>query len=456
MKVSTQSLQETLGSLVGDRVRLAGVVDSVAGVQPYVVVEPASEQEVATVLAFADREELKVLIRGGGTQLNTGLPPREGDILLSTAMLNQVVEYAPHDMTVTVQAGLRLVDLQSVLLQSRQWLALDPVLNPAATLGGIISTNISGARRLRYGGVRDQIIGIRVVLSDGTIAKGGGKVIKNVAGYDLPKLFTGALGTLGVIVAATFRLYPLRAASRTVVLTASTTAPLCDLAVRVIASTLEPTVLDVMSLWATTRPLDQPDSTPQSTRASTGGLYVMTVRFEMEPESSDEQAAALVDMARAGASSRPYSDVQIMQGEAEERLWRQVAIDYTLASDAANALIVKASVLPTDVVSWLESLEHTAQQESLNVRWRAHAGHGLIFARLAGDEAALVTAIDQLRGADSVGQGSLVVVDAPPALASKVDVWGTLPGQTFEVMRRLKVRFDPNYTLNPGRFVGGI
>src|SRR6266704_642930 len=439
MKV--QSLQETLGALVGDHVRPATESDLVAGVQPQFVVEPGKEEEIAKVLAFADREGLKVLVRGGGTQLNTGLPPTGGDVLLSMARLNTVVEHAPHDMTVTVEAGLKLIDLQAHLAQSRQWLALDPVLDPAATLGGIISTNISGARRLRYGGVRDQLIGIRVVLPDGTIAKGGGKVVKNVAGYDLPKLFTGALGTLGVIVAATFRLYPIRVASRTVVLTASTPAPLCDLAVRIITSTLEPTVLDIMSL-------------------RTGGDYtrniMMTVRFEMEPESADEQAAALVDMARAEASSRPYSDVQTIQGEAEERLWRQVAIDYTLASDTANALIVKASVLPTDVASWLESLEHTAQQESLNVRWRAHAGHGLIFARLAGDEAALVTAIDQLRGAASVGQGSLVVVDAPPALASKVDVWGTLPGQTFEVMRRLKVRFDPNYTLNPGRFVGGI
>jgi len=306
MKVSTQSLQETLGSLVDGGVQLATESDVVAGVQPYVVAAPGSEQEVASVLAYANREGLKAIVRGGGTQLNTGLPPGDGDILLSTTRLNQVVEYAPHDMTVTVQAGLRLVDLQSHLARARQWLALDPVLSPGATIGGIISTNVSGARRLRYGGVRDQIIGIRVVLSDGTIAKGGGKVVKNVAGYDLPKLFTGALGTLGVIVAATFRLYPLRAASRTVVLTASTPAPLCDLAVRVIASTLEPTVLDVMSLRATTRPLDQPDSTPQSTRASTGGLYVMTVRFEMEPESADEQAAALVDMARAEAGSRLY------------------------------------------------------------------------------------------------------------------------------------------------------
>ncbi len=428
------TIQEALDSLVDGGVQLATESDVVAGVQPYVVAAPGSEQEVASVLAYANREGLKVLVRGGGTQLNTGLPPRDGDILLSTARLKQVVEYAPHDMTVTVQAGLRLADLQAHLARARQWLALDPVLSRGATIGGIISTNVSGARRLRYGGVRDQIIGIRIVLPDGTIAKGGGKVVKNVAGYDLPKLFTGALGTLGVIVAATFRLYPLRAASRTVVLTASTPAPLCELAVRVIASTLEPTVLDIMNL-------------------RTGGLYVMTARFEMEPESADEQAATLVEMARAEASSRPYySDVQTMQGEAEERLWRQVAVDYPLASDAANTLIVKASVLPTELVSWLQSLEQTG----LTISWRAHAGHGLVFARLTGDEAALATAVDQLRSAAAAGQGSLVVIDAPPALASKVDVWGSLPAQTLEVMRRLKVRFDPNYILNPGRFVGGI
>src|SRR6266566_2577269 len=417
-----QALQEALDSLVDGGVQLATESDVVTGVQPYVVAAPGSEQEVATLLAYANSEGLKVLVRGGGTQLNTGLPPRDGNILLSTRRLNQVVEYAPHDMTVTVQAGLRLVNLQSHLARARQWLALDPVLSPGATIGGIISTNISGARRLRYGGVRDQIIGIRVVLSDGIIAKGGGKVIKNVAGYDLPKLFTGALGTLGVIVAATFRLYPLRAASRTVVLTAPTAAPLCDLVVRVIASTLEPTALDVMSVPA----------------AGTG--YVMAARFETEPESADEQAAALTSMATG------LNDIKTLQGEAEEQLWRQVASDFPLASDAENALIVKVSVLPTNVASWLESLEHIANEANFSTRWRAHTGHGLVFARLSGDEtAALARAVDKLRLAASAGQGSLVVLDAPVALAREVDVWGPIPA--FEVMRRLKVRFDPNYTL---------
>ncbi len=428
MKV--QSLQETLGALVGDHVRPAAESDSVAGVQPQFVVEPGTEEEVAKVLAFADREGLKVLVRGGGTQLNTGLPPAGGDVLLSTARLNTLVEHAPHDMTVTVEAGLKLIDLQAHLARTRQWLALDPALDPNATIGGIISTNLSGARRLRYGGVRDQIIGIRIVLPDGTIAKGGGKVVKNVAGYDLPKLFTGALGTLGVIVAATFRLYPLRAASRTVVLSAPTVAPLCDLAVRVIASTLEPTALDVMSAPAA------------------GVGCVMAARFETEPESADEQAATLVSMTTG------LDDNKTLQGEAEEQFWRQVASDFPLASDAENALILKASVLPTSVASWLESLERTAKEANLSTRWRGHAGHGLIFARLSGEETALARAVDELRHVASAGQGNLVVLDAPAALARKVDVWGSI--SAFEVMRRLKARFDPNYTLNPGRFVGGI
>ena len=428
MKV--QSLQETLGALVGDHVRPATESDLVAGVQPQFVVEPGKEEEIAKVLAFADREGLKVLVRGGGTQLNTGLPPTGGDVLLSMARLNTVVEHAPHDMTVTVEAGLKLIDLQAHLARTRQWLALDPALDPNATIGGIISTNLSGARRLRYGGVRDQIIGIRVVLPDGIIAKGGGKVVKNVAGYDLPKLFTGALGTLGVIVAATFRLYPLRAASRTVVLTAPAPAPLCDLAVRVIASTLEPTALDVMSAPAA------------------GVGCVMAARFETEPESADEQAATLVSMTTG------LDDNKTLQGEAEEQFWQQVASDFPLASEAENALILKASVLPTSVASWLESLEHTAKEASLSTRWRGHAGHGLIFARLSGEETALAMAVDELRHVASAGEGSLVVLDAPVALARKVDVWGSIPA--FEIMRRLKARFDPNYTLNPGRFVGGI
>jgi glycolate oxidase FAD binding subunit len=431
MDVSLQSLQIALEPLAPGRVRPAAAADAVAGVQPQVVVEPVSEEEVAAVLAFADREGLKVLVRGGGTQLNLGFPPAGGDILLSTARLDQVIEYAPHDMTASVQAGLRLTDFQSTLGKARQWLALDPVLAAGATVGGLIATNATGARRLRYGGVRDQIIGIRVVLADGTIAKAGGKVVKNVAGYDLSKLFTGSLGTLSVIVAATFRLYPLPATSRTVVLAAATPAPLCNLALRIIGSTLVPTTVDV--LGPTTR----------------DGECTLAVRFETIPQAAEDQAAALLQMASGSGEA-----VGILEGAAEEQFWLQATADMALPADAATTLLVRTGLLPTEVGPWLETLLETAHEAHLRTRWRAHAGHGLIFARFSGDETALMAAVARLRLAAIDHRGSLVVLDAPPALAGRLDVWGPVPA--LDLMRRLKARFDPNATLNPGRFVGRI
>lgn len=431
MNASLQSLQAALTPLVGGSVRGAEDTDAVAGVRPQLVVEPGNEEEVSAVLSFAQREGLKVLVRGGGTQLGFGFLPTGGDILLSTSRLNSLVEHAPHDMTAIVQAGMRLVDLQAALSHARQWLALDPPLGEAATVGGIIATNASGPRRLRYGGVRDQIIGIRVVLPDGTIAKAGGKVVKNVAGYDLTKLFVGALGTLGVIVAANFRLYPLAVASRTVVLPAQDLAPLCDLAVRMNDSPLVPTMLDILS------------------PTTEDGTYRLIARFEMEQEAADDQAAALVGMAGSlGATA------QTVTGEAEEQLWSQVAAQMDAESGAETTLLLKASVLLTEVKHWLESLQSTTQSAHLSSSWRAHVGHGIIFVRLSGAGAALVSALEALRQVATSRQGSLVVLEAPPALLRQIDVWGTSPA--LEVMRRLKARFDPQGTLNPGRFIGGI
>ncbi len=425
MMLSLQSLQAALTPLVAGKLRPAREADVVAGVQPQVVVEPGTEEEVSAVLAFASREGLKVLPRGGGTQLTLGSAPTGGDIILSTARLNQLVEHAPHDMTATVQAGLLLSDFQVKLANAQQWLALDAVLKPGATIGGVIATNISGARRLRFGAVRDQIIGVRVVLSDGTIASGGGKVVKNVAGYDLPKLFTGSLGTLGVIVAATFRLYPQASASRTVVLSAPDLAPLGELAVRVINSTLVPTLVDICG----------------STAQEQG--YTMVVRFEMGPAAAEQQANTLIEMAQ-------NKDARILPDDEEMQFWTRIA--KPPASTGTTTLTLKASILPTETIYWLTSLQSLAQKSGLSVDWCAHAGHGLIFATLAGEDSALISAVAELRRAATDLRGSLIVLENPALL--QLDAWGTPPA--LHIMRRLKERFDPTATLNPGRFVGGI
>ena len=435
MSLSMQSLQSALEPLVGGWVHAAKDEDSIAGVRPQVIVEPGNEEEVAAVLAFANKEGLHVLVRGGGTQLGLGSPPTGSDILLSTTRLNAIVEHVPHDLVVIAQAGLPFSALQAALQQSNQWLALDPDLAPEATIGGIVATNATGPRRLRYGGVRNSIIGIRVVLADGTIAKGGGKVVKNVAGYDLPKLFTGALGTLGVIVSATFRLYPLPVASRTVHITASSIASLCDLAVRIIGSTLVPTIIDVLG-----------DTAHPNT-------YTMAVRFEMGQEAVQAQAETLSSM----VAKIPGDNVQathMLEGNAESQFWSDITDKQRDSDTTKKVLTLKASLLPTEVAHWLIDVEQVCKRQQIQATWHAHAGHGIVFVHISGDDTMLISAVHELRQEALKHNGSLVVTDAPSTIAQQVDTWGPVPA--FDVMRNLKARFDPNNTLNPGRFVGGL
>jgi glycolate oxidase FAD binding subunit len=331
-----------------------------------------------------------------------------------------------------VQAGVRLANLQATLATAGQWLALDPLLAPEATIGGVVATNASGARRLRYGGVRDQIIGVRIATADGVLAKGGGKVVKNVAGYDLPKLFTGSLGTLGVIVSATFRVYPLPSASRTVTLHAPDPAPLGDLVLKIVASPLVPTTIDILGPTA-------PD-----------GGFTLAVRFESGvAEAVVEQAHELRDL-----SGELGSQTTILEGEAETDFWRQV--DARLAPTDADqpTVLLKSSLVLTAVAPWLAGLRVETDRRRLTVQSRAHAGHGILYTRLSGDEAELLSAIEAPRAAAVDTRGSLVVQEASPELLRQVDVWG--PSAALGVMRRVKERFDPNGTLNPGRYVGHI
>jgi len=191
------------------QIRSASPGDRVAGVQPEAVFEPDSEKELAAALHCADAAGLSVVPRGGGTKTSWGNPPIRADLILSMARLNRVIEHAWADLTVSVEAGCTFQQLQNALAQHGQRIAVDPLWPERATIGGILSTNDSGTLRIRYGGLRDLIIGMTIALPDGTLASSGGKVVKNVAGYDLPKLATGALGTLGVITRAVFRLHPL-------------------------------------------------------------------------------------------------------------------------------------------------------------------------------------------------------------------------------------------------------
>ncbi|HEU4785194.1 MAG TPA: FAD-binding oxidoreductase [Ktedonobacterales bacterium] len=431
MTQTAATLQAKLNELAPGQVRPAEARDAALGVRPMVVVEPTSAETLAALLAFADGAGLKVLPRGGGTQSGMGFPPSGGDIVLSLAGLNAIVEHAPHDQTVTVQAGLPLATLQEHLARTGQWLALDPPLRPGATVGGLIATAVAGPRRLRYGGVRDQILGVQVALADGTIARGGGKVVKNVAGYDLPKLFTGSLGTLGVVISASFRLYPLPASSRTLVCSAQTAELLCEAAQTITASTLTPTAIDALG--------PEQDGQP----------YRLAVRFQSRVERAvTAQIATLRTLLGTLADN-----ADVLDGAAEADFWRGLNVSDTPDAQA-GWLDLRATLMPGEVAGWLAALQSAATENALSLRWRAHAGHGTVRARLAGPPEALVDAVNTLREAAEGARGALVVEEYAPALIGRIDPWGT--PAALDLMRRVKAQFDPHNTLNPGRFVGGI
>lgn len=435
MDVTAQALEASIATLA-PHTHAASERDAILGAQPRIVVEPETEEQVAAILRFANSEGLAVIPRGGGTQLAYGAPPRRADIILSLTRLRQVIEHAPHDLTFTAQSGIRLADLQATLAESRQWLALDPILDPGATLGGVIATNATGARRLRYGGVRDQLLGVRVALADGTLARGGGKVVKNVAGYDLPKLFTGALGTLGVVLSASFRLYPTPVASATALLEADQLAPLGAIAQRILAAPLTPVALDIFS------------------PADSGAHYTLAVRFQsgVEAAVTEQTLAVCGDALAAGALSRATHT-----GEDDARFWATHAERWRAPLPAqvdGERVTVKASLPIAEVAGWLLTLESACANSGLARVWQAHAGHGIVHARLAGSATALAEAITMLRQEATARRGSLVVTELPTALAGVVDPWGAVAA--LAVMRNLKARFDSQSTLNPGRFVGGI
>lgn len=422
MMVDSQTLHAELSAIVGaEQVRLAAPADAIDGARPQMIVEPSAESQVAAVLRLASSAGLGVAPRGGGSKLGWGNAPRSIDLILSTRRLDRVIEHAWGDMTATVQAGCRVAELQRVLAEHGQRLALDPLWPERATVGGILATNDSGALRARYGTLRDLILGVTIALPDGTLARSGGKVVKNVAGYDLPKLMNGALGTLGVITEATFRLYPLPAHVRCLRFHASEVSALHRLMLRVLDSTL---VLTGAQL-----------------AVASEAAPVLDLRCEGIADALDDQIAQLMQLG-TGLSVEP---LEAGDWDMYEALW----------TDAEQSLVCKVSVLPGDVHALVQTIRRVA--EPLRLIWDLKIqalGSGML--RVSGaNEQALLAALSILRAEIGQLSGSCVALHAPLDVKQRIDVWGAEPG-ALPLMRRVKDRFDPQHVLNPGRFVGGI
>jgi glycolate oxidase FAD binding subunit len=407
--------------LAPDSLRAANAADAVCGVQPRLVLEPANEQQLAAVLRLANDAGLAVIPRGGGTRLSWGNPPARADIILSTARLDKIIEHAWADLTVSVEAGCTIQKLQAALAQHGQRLALDPLWPAQATIGGILSTNDSGSLRLRFGALRDLIIGVTLALPDGTLASSGGKVVKNVAGYDLPKLVTGALGTLAVITRAVFRLHPLPRNVKTLSISGCTLEETQRLILAVQDSKLAHTALQA--------------------RVAQDAEPVVDILFEGTEAGIAAQEAQLRELARPASANEAPSTVWA----ASQELWD--------SADVARVAVAKITALPASIARTVETVQRATSSRKTDWKLTMQAT-GIGWLRLDAASENLHTVLSDLRFELEHSGGSLALCHHPSEMPH-LDAWGQ-PGDALPLMRAVKNQFDPKNTLNPGRFVGGI
>jgi glycolate oxidase FAD binding subunit len=371
-------------------------------------IAPASTEEIAAALRYANSNNITVSPYGGGTKQSWGSPTHPA-LTLHTRRLNTVREHTWQDMTCTVQSGCIWSSMQQSLAKHGQFVALDPLWPDRATIGGIAATNDSGSLRLKYGSLRDLIIGMTIVLADGTIARTGGKVVKNVAGYDLHKLMTGAFGTLGIITEITFRLHSIPRHVQSFTLPSFGFEALGQILMKILDSHLSTQSLQL--------------------RSSSSG-FALDVRLATLPEVIRDQASSLSRLARS---------VQLEASESDSDVWNARQEHF----DQADHLVVKATMLPSDI-STIAAAIHTLGGTSVT------QATGIMTASIP---AAASSQLEHLRKKLEAIGGSLTVLHRP-AHANRVA--STVPSDTLPLMRELKHRFDLNRILNPGRFLGGI
>jgi glycolate oxidase FAD binding subunit len=395
--------------------------------QPDCIAFPAAVEHLAEVMAIAAAEQWRILPCGQGSKLTWGAGVAGADLVISTQQINQIVEHAEGDLTVTAQAGMSFAELQATLLKTRQFLAIDPAYPHQATLGGIVATRDTGALRQRYGGIRDMLIGVSFVRHDGQIAKAGGRVVKNVAGYDLMKLMTGSFGTLGILTQLTFRTYPLPETSNTVVLTGPAQA-IREVTATVLQSSLTPVAMDIVST----------EFLP--------GEAVDSLGLALQFQSIAAGVAEQVDRLTAIAQPHPLT-VHVLSGDADPAFWSRIQDTLFAGHHEAAEVIAKVGLLPAKAVDLLEFLQSALAPGTWQAR--IHAGSGIGTLRLSGDSHSWELLRD-VRSRCQQAHGYLTVLTAPAEWKQRFDPWG-IDRSTQMLMSRLQAKFDPQQRLSPGR-----
>lgn len=402
------------------------------GTVPDYVIYPDSQEALAEVVAWAHRDGICLLPCGSGSKLDWGKLTEGVQVILSTQRLNRIVEHATGDMVVIADAGLPFAELQTTLAPTNQFLSLDPSYPERATLGGIVATADSGALRQRYGGVRDLLIGISFVRADGQVARGGGKVVKNVAGYDLMKLMTGAYGTLGILSQLIFRTYPLPEAGATVLVMGDGRA-IAQLTQSILLSSLTPTALELLAP-ITTQSL--------GLESSVSNNFGLLARFQSIPASVEQQSVSV----RKQAESTGLTTT-LLQDASEADLWKRLREKWDEPAHS-DAITCKMGVRPTCAIELLSALKNLEDVQPTLAT--LHAGSGLGYLHLPADASPSV--LQQIRRLCETHSGYLTVQRAPVPLKQSFDLWG-IRSETLPLMQGLKQRFDSQNLLSPGRML---
>lgn len=406
---------------------------------------PQSVEELSHAVQQACAHDWSMVAVGGGTQLHLGNPPRSARLALHTGELRGVVEYEPGNLTVSVRAGTILQELQDLLGRENQFLPLDPPHAERATIGGLLATNASGPIRFRYGTARDLLLGIQVIHADGSRTRAGGKLVKNVTGYDMCKLYIGSLGTLGIISELTFKVQPKSEAIATAMLAYPTLRAALEATQTFLRADLMPDALEAWNGAAFEAIAEGVEDAP----------WVLLIRFG----ETDAAVRWQLDRLRELVSSEGGSILNILGTSESEIIWRRAASAREPSAEGAD-LWLKVSVLHQSITDMERRMVELGERLQARTLLFCHAGTSILYSRYhwarneceCGEMASAI--VDLRRHCAAIG-GHLVVEKIRPEAKRGLDVWG-YETPALELMRRVKRQFDPKGLLNPGRFVGGI
>jgi len=398
------------------------------GLRPALLARPGSAKEVADCLRVCAEAKVSVVPAGRMSWLECGNPLRRADVVLSLERMNRIIDYSPPDLTATVEAGLTLNDFNALTNRERQWLPFDAPGSGAASLGAIVSCNASGALRLSFGTPRDYVIGLKLAHADGSESKSGGRVVKNVAGYDMNKLYVGSYGTLAVMTELTFKLRPLPERAATMLVTSKDRGTLFLLAKRLMTSEMLPA-----SIVLTNRLRPEIEAPPSGDNA-------LFIRF------MDNEAAVNHQIEWAQRAMDEQCTARILDEPESATFWMRMN---NVQEQAKNTLRISVPLAQVSARYEEILLAHFGCIATADI------GTGMIRMAFDADDDAAINLIKRLRSREVSALGSVIIEQAAPVVRRQADAWGEI-GATASLMQSIKAKFDPQSMLNPGRFVAGI